>query len=270
MKKSLCKKIGRHFWLWPWQRCKRCIVCGAFQTLQAGENTITSSPSAGFDVLRWSGSQNALQAGDLGMDTATGRPQAYIHSANRDLIHIDESMAQIETIRVSAPTNSVGYGPVVGDRAGAFCITGMYLGLQQAPSLDYLIYLGVNGTGPALGNSHYIIEDTYGTPGDTQYSGNRNAIVHGWDGDFGDVHEGWFQTWVWVGRDIEYIVANTRAGVMQWDDGVLFSTTQHSYLRMLQSDVGSEITSLEIITDPVGFFQAGSRFTFSWWPMQTL
>jgi len=239
--------------------------------LQAGENTIESTPVLGHDVLRWSGSQNALQAGDLGMDVSNGRPQMFRGGTSRDLIHIDESLTQIETIRVvGSPANEIRFIDLDGDGDGAYCLTCMYIGLMDAPTTEYLMYLDINGNGPDPGNNYYVIEETLGAASENIYSGSRTAILHGDNGDFVNPHEGWFQTWIWPGRDNTYIMANTRAGVMHWGDAVTYSSTQHSYMRIAHSAIGANVTSIALVTDITDFFQDGSRATLAWWPMKTL
>jgi len=47
-----------------------------------GEHSITCSPAGVGDVVRWSASQVAVAAGDLGMNVATGRPQAFVGGVN--------------------------------------------------------------------------------------------------------------------------------------------------------------------------------------------
>lgn len=66
-----------HLWLWPWQKTKRCLWCGSFNELSAGDNTITLSPSGGGDVIRWSNSKSPSAKGDLGMDRSTGKAMIY-------------------------------------------------------------------------------------------------------------------------------------------------------------------------------------------------
>jgi len=51
-----------------------------------GENSITLSPAGVGDVARWSATQNAAAAGDLGMNVATGRPNYHDGVAVRDLV----------------------------------------------------------------------------------------------------------------------------------------------------------------------------------------
>jgi len=41
----LPKKKHAHIWLWPWQRVKRCAICGGFNMMQVGENTISTTDS---------------------------------------------------------------------------------------------------------------------------------------------------------------------------------------------------------------------------------
>lgn len=84
--------MHRHLMLWPWMTVKRCLLCGAFNMLKVGGNTISLSPAG--DVIRWSGTQAALALGDLGMNVATGRPSAFISGAARNLIYEGEGGMQ--------------------------------------------------------------------------------------------------------------------------------------------------------------------------------
>lgn len=66
----------------------RICVCGAFWApggTRVGENSISISPTAAGDVVRWSGTQAAVQAGDLGMNTTSGRPSAFVGGSAQDL-----------------------------------------------------------------------------------------------------------------------------------------------------------------------------------------
>jgi len=93
----------------------RYCSCGAMKVrgVQVGENTITLSPSGIGDVVRWSATATPTALGDLGMDTTTGRPLAYIAAASRSLAHTGE----LSNTRV-AP----GYGVYSNgaDGAGSF------------------------------------------------------------------------------------------------------------------------------------------------------
>lgn len=55
-----------------------------------GENSIEMSPSGVGDVVRWSATKNAVAAGDLGMNTSTGRPSFFDGSTVRNVAHTDE------------------------------------------------------------------------------------------------------------------------------------------------------------------------------------
>jgi hypothetical protein len=74
---------------------QRVCRCGSLHAteLKIGKNTITLSPAGVGDVARWSATQNALAAGDIGMNVLTGRPQAFIQGENRDLPFGDETYA---------------------------------------------------------------------------------------------------------------------------------------------------------------------------------
>lgn len=54
------------------------------KNVHVGEHSITLDPG-GSDVIRWSATTNAAQAGDVGMNTTTGRPSAFIGGAAQKL-----------------------------------------------------------------------------------------------------------------------------------------------------------------------------------------
>lgn len=61
-----------------------------------GEASITMDPG-GVDVIRWSGTQAAVGAGDIGMDAATGRPQAFIAGASKLLASTTDAVPTVPT-----------------------------------------------------------------------------------------------------------------------------------------------------------------------------
>lgn len=54
-----------------------------------GEHSITLSPAGLGDVIRWSATQAALAAGDIGMDVATGSPKVFTSGASRSLASVN-------------------------------------------------------------------------------------------------------------------------------------------------------------------------------------
>jgi hypothetical protein len=89
--------------------CDRGRHVYRFEQLVAGENSITLSPS-GSDVIRWSGTQSPSAMGDLGMDVSTGRPQAYISGASRNLAYVGESGGGINFDHVFGVASNEGAG----------------------------------------------------------------------------------------------------------------------------------------------------------------
>lgn len=75
---------------------QKICVCGEVRGVSAikvGKNTIDVGGGGAGDVIRWSGTQAALQVGDLGMNVTTGRPSAFIEGEARDLGYDDEGEA---------------------------------------------------------------------------------------------------------------------------------------------------------------------------------
>jgi len=66
------------------------LVCGAFKNVQIGSNTIEGAPD-GLDLFRWDGTQAALQAGDLGMNTSSGRISLYVDGSAQDVALLSEA-----------------------------------------------------------------------------------------------------------------------------------------------------------------------------------
>jgi len=269
MDNTVCKKIGRHFWLWPWQHTKRCAVCGAVKNLKVGENTITASPDIPpvTDVLRWSISQSSLNEGDIGMDTNLGRPQAYMHSDNRDLIHADESMAQYETQRLSAPQHSV-YLAVDSSKDVAVSISGAFIGVNSG----FPVYIEMRPSTYVVGaNDFAVIERTryrigVGT-GEDHVGHNGHGIMYMNSIDSGERHEGWFQSFFWVDDQRDWLTITTQSGHTEIYEAAEYIVTSHAYTRI---QVIEDFNLIEIAGNANDFFQIGSRFTAAWWPMKAL
>lgn len=66
------------------QRVCRCGLLRA-TSIVAGENSITLSPSGVGDVIRWSATKAAVAAGDIGMNTTTGRLSMFVSGAAQDV-----------------------------------------------------------------------------------------------------------------------------------------------------------------------------------------
>lgn len=93
-----------------------------------GANSIRISPGA-TDVLRWSGTQAATQAGELGMHVTSGRPSAFIHGAARDLIYGSETylggIARVDSTYGNDANGSLGGAPFASITAAvAACQSG--------------------------------------------------------------------------------------------------------------------------------------------------
>lgn len=75
---------------------QKICVCGELRGISAikvGKNTIDVGAAGAGDIIRWSGTQAALQAGDLGMNVTSGRPSAFIDGEAKDLGYDDEGEA---------------------------------------------------------------------------------------------------------------------------------------------------------------------------------
>lgn len=73
------------------QKICTCGMMAGISSIRVGRNTIDVGAAGAGDVIRWSGAQAALAAGDLAMDTVSGRPRAFIEGESRDLGHVDEA-----------------------------------------------------------------------------------------------------------------------------------------------------------------------------------
>lgn len=155
-------------------------------SLHVGEHSISLSPAGVGDVARWSATKNSVAAGDLGMDTATGRPQAFIGSGNKALAHTGELGAVV-----------VNSGSVTRAAATATGTQAVPHGLGVAPKA--LWFIGSNdantqifsmGWANGIGTQAEINNHTVGSANDltraiviTDSSGNgHNAKVTAVDG----------------------------------------------------------------------------------------
>lgn len=82
------------FWKkgYPLRMCKCGYMDGIYPKI--GKNSIDVGAAGAGDVIRWSATQAALQAGDLGMsassaESANGRPSAFIQGDAHDLIAVE-------------------------------------------------------------------------------------------------------------------------------------------------------------------------------------
>jgi hypothetical protein len=99
---------------------QKICVCGEVRGISAikiGQNTIDVGAGGAGDVIRFTGSQAALQAGDLGMDNVTGRPRAFIEGEDRLMPSVDEVIGsgkrRMWGIQQNANLNTlsqIGYG----------------------------------------------------------------------------------------------------------------------------------------------------------------
>lgn len=78
------------------------VIDGRIVHFKAGLATITLSPSGIGDVVRWSGTQAAVGAGDLGMNQSTGRPSAFIGGSARNIRGEHEQIIPEGTVAFTA------------------------------------------------------------------------------------------------------------------------------------------------------------------------
>lgn len=72
------------------QKICSCGEVRGVSSLKIGKNTIDVGAAGAGDVIRFTGSQAALAAGDLGMDNVSGRARAFIEGEDRLIPHVDE------------------------------------------------------------------------------------------------------------------------------------------------------------------------------------
>jgi hypothetical protein len=72
------------------QKICPCGEVRGVSSIKVGQNTIDVGAGGAGDVIRFTGSQAALAAGDLGMDNVSGRPRAFIEGEDRLMAHVDE------------------------------------------------------------------------------------------------------------------------------------------------------------------------------------
>ncbi len=104
--------LGYSTWLYPWQRTQRCLRCGAFREVHAGESSITLSPAGVGDVIRFSSSVSPVAAMDLGMAVGSGIPRAYGPSGEDSLLLEDNIIPAPakRTMFIPAPNPDRQYG----------------------------------------------------------------------------------------------------------------------------------------------------------------
>lgn len=93
-------------------------VCG---TLKVGTNTMSMSPG-GTNVLRWSATQAALAAGDIGMDVGTGEPQAFVGGSSKPVLttaSLVQSVFSFTHTSGAASTGALGFTPRFAIYSGA-------------------------------------------------------------------------------------------------------------------------------------------------------
>lgn len=93
------------------------------ESMQFGENTIAFNPGGAGDIIRWSASQAAIAAGDIGMDTATGRPIVHDGTAARNLAALGDATRRIVRLSTGGANKTLsglaaidGITPSAGDR----------------------------------------------------------------------------------------------------------------------------------------------------------
>lgn len=121
----------------PLKLCRCGRIEGA--TVKVGKNSIDIGAAGAGDVFRWSGTQAALAAGDIGMsaltsDEANGRPSAFIEGEARNcasrsseigaairrilLIQQDSGLTTLSTVGVSAAPTATGTASLVDVNTG--------------------------------------------------------------------------------------------------------------------------------------------------------
>lgn len=114
-------------------------------SMKVGKNTIDVGGAGAGDVIRWSGAQAALAAGDLAMDTVSGRPRAFIEGESKDLCHIDES-------------EGGGRRRMWGIQQSAGLTTLSQIGFATGPTVNTVTAAAVHND--ASGNGQFIEYDT--------------------------------------------------------------------------------------------------------------
>lgn len=121
----------------PLKLCKCGFVSGVVP--KVGQNTIDVGAAGAGDIIRWSATQAALAAGDLGMSALTsqsqnGRPSAFIESEAKDLVGLhgmlggglsriikvqqDASLTTLSLVGIAAPPTTVGTTSLVNVSTG--------------------------------------------------------------------------------------------------------------------------------------------------------
>jgi hypothetical protein len=140
------------------QRFLNWLLRGAkMPPFSVGKNSIRVGSSTGADLIRWTGSQAALAAGDIGMNITSGSPQAFIRGANVDMAF----RVQVIATNASAQTFVSSVGATVTnwteglDTATAFNPT---TGIFTAPATGiYLVcatLLYIPSVAPSLGSTY--------------------------------------------------------------------------------------------------------------------
>lgn len=113
---DVCDKVG-HVWMPPWAKVKRCAICGKFNKIEVGKDSIYITPSNS-DILKWTASGTPSALGELGMNTSTGYPQVYINSAARALIHDAENglWSLKASTDLGSNTTSTNLGSLTNDK----------------------------------------------------------------------------------------------------------------------------------------------------------
>lgn len=121
--------------------------CGA---MRVGKNTITMDPA---NLLRWSATGNPTVAGDLGMDTATGRPTFFRAGAVRNVAGLDDvtsnfTLVQSQTFAANTPV--ITFSGLSGNSDGVYVLfLSSLIGVGGTPIFTFngnqnLVVLGNN------------------------------------------------------------------------------------------------------------------------------
>lgn len=130
------------------QKLCRCGEMRGISSIKVGKNTIDVGGAGAGDVIRWSGAQAALAAGDLAMDTVSGRPRAFIEGESRDLGYLDEC-------------EGGGRRRMFGIQQNANLTTISQIGYATVPTVNTSTAAAVHND--ASGNGQFIEYDTSAT-----------------------------------------------------------------------------------------------------------
>jgi hypothetical protein len=104
--------LGRHFYLWPWQRYRRCALCGKFELLGAGQHSVSIGDLVTIDE------QTPTVAGQIGMNATSGRARMYVGGAAVEVAHTGDLGAggdYTPYIQTVSPAKTATFTGVIGE-----------------------------------------------------------------------------------------------------------------------------------------------------------